>query len=46
MLNIARVLTPEGTAFVTPNPDTPYSFISLDLPAEPVVLTVPATRGL
>jgi hypothetical protein len=41
ILNIARVFTPEDTAFVTPNSDTPYSFIGLDLRAEPVVLTVP-----
>lgn len=39
--NIARVFTPEDTAFVTPNSDTPYSFAVLDLRAEPVVITVP-----
>src|SRR4051794_21717931 len=37
ILNIARVFTPEDTAFVTPNSDTPYSFIGLDLRAEPMV---------
>ncbi|KAA0971209.1 DUF1254 domain-containing protein [Aureimonas fodinaquatilis] len=42
LLNIARVFTPEDTAFVTPNSDTPYTFIGLDLRAEPIVLTVPA----
>jgi len=41
ILNIARVFTPDDTAFVTPNSDTPYSFIGLDLRAEPLVLTVP-----
>ncbi|MDH7799870.1 MULTISPECIES: DUF1254 domain-containing protein [unclassified Beijerinckia] len=41
ILNIARVFTPEDTAFVTPNSDTPYSFIGLDLRAEPVVITLP-----
>lgn len=41
ILNIARVFTPDDTAFVTPNSDTPYSFIGLDLRAEPVVITLP-----
>jgi hypothetical protein len=41
VLNIARVFTPDDTAFVTPNSDTPYSFAMLDLRAEPVVITVP-----
>jgi len=41
ILNIARVFTPDDTAFVTPNSDTPYSFIGLDLRAEPMVLTIP-----
>ncbi len=41
VLNIARVFTPEDTAFVTPNSDTPYTFAGLDLRAEPVVITVP-----
>jgi hypothetical protein len=40
--NEARVFTPEDTAIVTPNSDTPYSFIGMDLRAEPIVLTVPA----
>jgi hypothetical protein len=39
--NTARVYTPEDTAVVSPNSDTPYSWMSLDLRAEPVVLTVP-----
>jgi hypothetical protein len=42
ILNIARVFTPEDTAFVTPNADTPYSFAMLDLRAEPVVITISA----
>ena len=41
ILNIARVFTPDDTAFVTPNSDTPYSFAGLDLRAEPVVITIP-----
>ncbi|MDB6145577.1 MAG: cell envelope protein [Pseudomonas sp.] len=42
ILNISRVFTPDDTAFVTPNSDTPYSFAGLDLRTEPVVLSVPA----
>jgi len=41
ILNVARVFTPEDTAFVTPNSDTPYSFVGLDLRAEPIVVTIP-----
>jgi len=41
VLNVARVFTPDDTAFVTPNSDTPYTFLGLDLRAEPIVLTVP-----
>ncbi|SEB19129.1 DUF1254 domain-containing protein [Paraburkholderia sartisoli] len=41
ILNIARVFTPDDTAFVTPNSDTPYTFAGLDLRAEPVVITIP-----
>jgi hypothetical protein len=39
--NEARVFTYKDTAIVTPNSDTPYSFIGVDLRAEPVVLCVP-----
>ena len=39
--NTARVFTPKDTAVITPNSDTPYSFVWLDLRAEPVVITVP-----
>jgi hypothetical protein len=40
--NTANVFTPKDTAIITPNSDTPYSFVWLDLRAEPVVLTLPA----
>ncbi len=39
--NVPRVFTPDDTAVVAPNSDTPYSFLALDLRAEPLVLTVP-----
>jgi hypothetical protein len=39
--NIPRVYTPADTAIQTPNSDTPYSFLGMDLRAEPIVLTVP-----
>ncbi|MFN8391801.1 MAG: DUF1254 domain-containing protein [Bdellovibrionota bacterium] len=39
--NFARVFTPDDKAVQTPNSDTPYSFVGLDLRTEPVVLTVP-----
>jgi hypothetical protein len=41
LYNTARVYTPEDTTIVTPNSDTPYSFVTMDLRAEPIVLTVP-----
>ena len=39
--NEPKVYTPADTAIVTPNSDTPYSWLFLDLRAEPVVLCVP-----
>jgi len=39
--SMARVYTPEDKAVQTPNSDTPYSLLGLDLRAEPMVLTVP-----
>jgi hypothetical protein len=42
--NEARVFTFKDTAIITPNSDTPYSFVWLDLRAEPMVLSVPAVE--
>jgi len=39
--SIPRVYTHEDRAVQTPNSDTPYSWMGLDLRAEPIVLTVP-----
>ena len=39
--NTPRVYTPADTAVQTPNSDTPYSWLGLDLRTEPFVLTVP-----
>ncbi|MCF8070663.1 MAG: DUF1254 domain-containing protein, partial [Desulfobacterales bacterium] len=36
------VFTPDDTAVQTPNSGTPYSWMGMDLRAEPIVLTVPA----
>jgi hypothetical protein len=41
LVNTPRVYTPADTAIQTPNSDTPYSFVGMDLRAEPLVLTVP-----
>jgi hypothetical protein len=40
--NNHAVFTWQDTAVITPNSDTPYSLLWLDLRAEPVVLSVPA----
>jgi len=39
--NFARVYTADDIAVQTPNSDTPYSWLGLDLRSEPLVLTVP-----
>ena len=39
--NGAQVLTPKDNAVTTPNVDTPYSFVWMDLRREPLVLTLP-----
>src|SRR5882724_581458 len=41
IVNIPRAYTPADTAIQTPNSDTPYSFVGMDLRVEPMVLTVP-----
>lgn len=42
ILSDSRVFTYEDTAVVTPNSDTPYSMLWLDLRTEPMVISVPA----
>jgi hypothetical protein len=39
--NLQRTTTPADTAVITPNADTPYSMLELDLRAEPIVFCVP-----
>jgi hypothetical protein len=41
IVNVPRVFTPADKAIVTPNSDTPYSFLTMDLRAEPIVISVP-----
>ncbi|MCX7347418.1 MAG: DUF1254 domain-containing protein, partial [Alphaproteobacteria bacterium] len=41
LVNIPRVFTPDDKAVQTPNSDTPYSWVGLDLRAEPVVISLP-----
>jgi hypothetical protein len=40
--NSRQVFTYKDTAVVTPNSDTPYSMLWMDLRAEPIVISVPA----
>ena len=42
IFNEARVFTYQDTAIPTPNSDTPYSLLWMDLRAEPMVVSVPA----
>src|SRR5437762_2976392 len=42
--NEARVFTYKDTSVITPNSDTPYSILWMDLRAEPIVLSVPAVE--
>jgi hypothetical protein len=41
LFNSPRVYTPADVAVQTPNSDTPYSMLGLDLRSEPMVITVP-----
>jgi len=43
--NVDRVFTPKDTGVITPNSDTPYSFLVMDLTAEPLVITLPAIEN-
>jgi hypothetical protein len=42
--NMHHVATPADTAVITPNSDTPYSILWLDVRAEPMVISVPAVE--
>ena len=44
LASMHRVATYADTAIITPNSDTPYSLLWLDLRAEPIVLSVPAVE--
>lgn len=41
----ARVFTWQDTTVITPNSDTPYSTVGLNLRAEPIVISVPAVEA-
>jgi hypothetical protein len=45
LANIPRVFTPADKSIQTPNSDTPYSMLGLDLRAEPIVISVPPITG-
>jgi hypothetical protein len=44
IFSMARVFTSEDQAIQSPNSDTPYSFVGMDLRTEPLVITVPAIQ--
>ena len=44
LTNASSVATPEDKFVVTPNSDTPYSYLWMDLRAEPIVVTMPKHR--
>jgi hypothetical protein len=44
MHSLHHVATPTDTAIITPNSDTPYSMMFMDVRAEPIVLSVPAVE--
>ncbi len=44
IVNEARVFTYKDTSVITPNSDTPYSMLWLDLRGEPIVISVPAVE--
>ena len=44
LYNESHVATPKDTAVVTPNSDTPYSLMWMDLRAEPIVLCLPSVE--
>src|SRR5580698_1607486 len=41
LANSSNVATPDDKFVVTPNSDTPYSYLWMDLRAEPIVITMP-----
>jgi hypothetical protein len=41
LANSSNVATPDDKFVVTPNSDTPYSYLWMDLRAEPIVVTMP-----
>jgi hypothetical protein len=45
MIHAPGAFSPDDKSMQTPNADTPYSFVGLDLRAEPMVLTVPPVTG-